>query len=175
MLKILLAIIVVAVIGVLGLASSKPDTFTVTRSASIKAPPEKIFALINDFHHWDAWSPWEKRDLAMKKTLSGADSGVGAVYEWEGNSEVGAGRMEIVNATPSSHIAIKLDFLKPIEGHNVAEFTLTPQGDTTNVTWDMTGPTPFISKVMQVFVSMDKMVGADFETGLSNLKALAEK
>ncbi|MQR00864.1 SRPBCC family protein [Glaciimonas soli] len=175
MLKILLAIIVVAVIGVLGLASSKPDTFTVTRSASIKAPPEKIFALISDFHHWNAWSPWEKRDLAMKKTLSGANSGVGAVYEWEGNSKVGAGRMEIVNATPSSHIAIKLDFLKPIEGHNVAQFTLTPQGDTTNVTWDMTGPTPFISKVMQVFISMDKMVGGDFETGLANLKALAEK
>ena len=175
MLKISLIVIVVLIAAVLGLAATKPDRFRVERSATIKAPPEKVFALINDFHHWGQWSPWEKLDPAMKRTHSGAPSGKGAIYEWEGNSQVGAGRMEITEPTPPTKVLIKLDFIKPIEGHNMAEFTLRPQGDSTQLTWAMHGPTPFVSKLVQVFASMDRLIGKDFETGLANLKAAAEK
>ena len=175
MLKIIAIVVGVLIVGVLVLAAMKPDSFSVERSASIKAPPEKIFPLINDFHNWGAWSPWEKMDPAMKRTHSGAASGKGAVYEWEGNSKVGAGRMEILDASPSSKVRIKLDFIKPFEGHNIAEYTLQPQGDATTVTWAMYGPAPFMSKLMQVFVSMDSMIGKDFEAGLANMKAVAEK
>ena len=175
MIKKLLAILIIAVLAILGLASRKADTFSIEREITIKAPPEKIFALINDFHHWDAWSPWEKRDPAMKKTFSGANSGNGAVYAWDGNNQVGAGRMEIIETIPPVHIIIQLDFSKPMTGHNIAEFKLDSEGDITKVTCGMTGQTPFLSKVIQVFMSMDKMVGADFESGLANLKVLAEK
>jgi uncharacterized protein YndB with AHSA1/START domain len=175
MLKTIAIIVVVAIAAVLGLAATKPDTFRVQRSATIKAPPDKVFALINDFRNWSQWSPWEKLDPAMKRTHSGPPSGKGAVYEWDGNKEVGAGRMEITEPTPPSKLVIKLDFIRPFEGHNTAEFTLQPQGDGTNLTWAMHGPAPFISKVMQVFFSMDGMIGKDFETGLANLKAVAEK
>jgi uncharacterized protein YndB with AHSA1/START domain len=171
-----IAIIVVALIAaVLLFAATKPDTFRVERSAGIKAPPEKVFALLNDFQRWDAWSPWEKKDPAMKRTFSVTTSGKGAQYAWEGNREVGQGRMEIVESVPPSKLAIKLDFLKPFEAHNLVEFTLGPRGDSTNVTWAMQGPSPYIAKVMQVFFSMDKMVGKDFEAGLANLKTVAEK
>src|SRR6202158_3967639 len=173
--KIISIVVVVLLAAVLGFAMTKPDSFSVQRTANIKAPPEKIFPLIIDLHSWSSWAHWEKLDPTMKRTHSGAASGVGAVYEWEGNAKVGTGRMEIVDATPPSKVAIKLDFLKPIEGHNIAEFTLEPQGDSTNVTWSMHGPAPFISKVIQVFVSMDSMVGKEFETGLANLKSIAEK
>ena len=173
--KIIGIVVVVLIAAVLGFAMTKPDSFSVQRTANIKAPPEKIFPLIIDLHSWGSWSSWEKLDPTMKRMYSGAQSGKGAVYEWEGNAKIGTGRMEIVDATPPSKVAIKLDFLKPIEGHNVAEFTLEPQGDSTNVTWIMRGPAPFISKVIQVFVSMDSMVGKDFDTGLANLKTIAEK
>jgi uncharacterized protein YndB with AHSA1/START domain len=173
--KIIGIVVVVLIAAVLGFAMTKPDSFSVQRTANIKAPPEKIFPLIIDLHSWGSWSPWEKLDPTMKRAYSGAESGKGAVYEWEGNAKIGTGRMEIVDATPPSKVAIKLDFLKPIEGHNIAEFTLEPQGDSTNVTWIMRGPAPFISKVIQVFVSMDSMVGKDFDAGLANLKTIAEK
>jgi uncharacterized protein YndB with AHSA1/START domain len=173
--KIIGIVVVVLIAAVLGFAMTKPDSFSVQRTANIKAPPEKIFPLIIDLHSWGSWSPWEKLDPTMKRTYSGAESGKGAVYEWEGNAKIGTGRMEIVDATPPSKVAIKLDFLKPIEGHNIAEFTLEPQGDSTNVTWIMRGPAPFVSKVIQVFVSMDSMVGKDFDAGLANLKTIAEK
>ena len=175
MLKILVIVIVLLIAGVLAVAMTKPDSFSVQRSATIKASPEKIFAVLNDFHRWTEWSPWEKLDPAMKRTLSGAASGKGAAYAWEGNSKAGAGRMEILESTPASKIGIQLDFIKPFEGHNIAEFTLVPQGDSTQVNWVMRGPTPFVSKVMQVFVSMDQLIGKDFEEGLANLKALTEK
>ena len=175
MLKITVIVIVVLIGALLGLAATKPDTFRVQRATSIKAPPAKVFALINDFHKWGEWSPWEKLDPDLKRTFSGADAGKGAVYAWEGNNKVGAGRMEITEPTPPSKVLIKLDFIKPFEGHNIAEFTLEPQGDATQLTWAMYGPTPFVSKVMQVFVSMDSLIGKDFETGLANLKAAAEK
>jgi hypothetical protein len=176
MLKIIAIIIVaVLIIGVLIFAATRPDMFRVQRSVSIKAPPEIIFAFINDFNRWDAWSPWEKKDPAMKRTFGATASGTGAVYSWEGNKNVGHGSMEIVESTPSSLVRITLDFLKPFEAHNIAEFALAAQGDTTNVTWAMYGPANFIAKLIGVFVSMDRMVGKDFEAGLANLKAVAEK
>ena len=175
MLKTIAIVIVVLIAGVLVYATTKPDTFSVSRSASIKAPPEKIFAVINDFHRWPDWSPWEQLDPDMKRTQGGAASGKGATYAWEGNSKAGAGRMEIIESTPASKVAIQLDFIKPFEGHNITEFVLVPQGDATNLSWTMHGPTPYVSKLMQVFVSMDSLIGKDFEAGLANLKALAEK
>lgn len=155
-------------------AATKPDAFRVERGATMQAPAEKVFPLINDFRNWPGWSPWEKLEPAMAKTLSGAASGQGAIYEWEGK-KVGQGRMEIMESVPSSKVLIKLDFLKPFEAHNTAEFTLTGQGDTTNVTWAMYGAQPFMLKVMTVFMSMDKMVGKDFEAGLLAMKTIAEK
>jgi hypothetical protein len=175
MFKIIAIVVVVLVAAVLGFALTKPDSFNVQRTTKINAPSEKIFPLINDFHGWSSWSPWENVDPAMKRTHSGAARGLGAVYEWDGNSKVGKGRMEITEASAPSKVTIKLDFLKPIEGHNIAEFTLEPEGDSTNVTWAMRGPAPFISKVIQVFISMDSMLGKEFETGLANLKSAAEK
>ena len=175
MLKTIAIVAVVLVAGLLAFAATKPDTFRVQRAATIKAPPEKIFPFISDLRSWGAWSPWEKLDPAMQRTHSGAPSGKGAVYEWAGNGEVGAGRMEIVEAAPPSAVKIKLDFLKPFEAHNFAEFTLERQGDATNVIWAMYGPNTFVSKLMSVFVSMDGMVGKSFEAGLANLKAAVEK
>jgi len=170
----IIALVIVVVVALLVFASTKPDTFRVQRSASIKAPPEKIFALINDFHRWDAWSPWEKKDPAMKRALGAVASGKGAVYEWEGNNEVGKGRMEIAESSPPSKVTIRLDFVKPFEAHNTVEFALDPKGDATNVTWAMQGHTPYFAKVIHVFFDMDSMVGKDFEAGLANLKTLAE-
>jgi uncharacterized protein YndB with AHSA1/START domain len=175
MLKIILIAVVVLVIALLIFAATKPDSFQVQRTASIKAPPEKIFPLIDDFQNWGAWSPYENKDPAMKRTRSGAVNGKGAVYEWDGDKNVGKGRMEITESSPTSKIVIQLDFFKPFEAHNIAEFTLEPRGDSTKVTWAMHGPAPFISKLMQVFINFDNMIGKDFEQGLANLKAVAEK
>jgi len=170
-----LVALVVLVVAFLAFAATKPDTFRVQRATSIKAPPEKIFAFINDFHIWGAWSPYEKLDPAMKRTYSGATNGKAAVYQWEGNSDVGAGRMEITESSPPSRVGIKLDFTKPFQSHNFAEFTLEPRGDSTKVTWAMHGPNLFVGKVMGIFFNMDNMIGKDFETGLANLGAIAEK
>jgi uncharacterized protein YndB with AHSA1/START domain len=174
-LAVIAVVVAVIVAGILIYATTKPDSFTVKRTASIKAPPDRIFALINDLHGWAAWSPYEKKDPGMKRTFSGANQGKGAIYEWDGNKNVGAGRMEIIEATAPRQIVIKLDFLKPFEGHNTAEFTINPQGDNTTVTWAMYGPSSFIFKVMGMFMNMDKMIGDDFAAGLANLKAVAEK
>jgi uncharacterized protein YndB with AHSA1/START domain len=175
-LAIIAVVLAIAIAVVLILAATKPDTFTVQRAAVVKAPPEKIFSLINDFHQWGTWSPWEGKDPGMKRTYSGTASGRGAVYAWDGNKNVGSGRMEILDASSPSKIVIKLDFFKPFEAHNTAEFTMLPQGDgATNISWVMHGPAPFMSKMMQVFMNIDKMVGKDFEIGLSNLKKLTEK
>ena len=175
MLKIVIIVIVLALIGVLAAAAMRPDEFTVQRSVSIRAPAEKIYPMINDFRQWPAWSPWEHLDPTMKRTLSGAASGPGAIYAWDGSGKVGAGRMEIKEASAPSKIGIQLDFIRPFEGHNITDFTLAPRGDATDVTWLMHGPAPFISKLMGLFVSMDSMIGKDFEAGLANLKAAAEK
>ena len=175
MLKTILIIAVVLVAAILIYAAIKPETFRIQRTAGINAPPDKVFALINDFHSWASWSPWEKKDLAMKKTHSGSPQGKGAVLEWDGNKDVGTGRMEVLDSIPVSKILIKLDFLKPFEAHNTAEFTLAPNAGSTQVTWAMYGPQPYMMKVMGLFCSMDKMVGKDFETGLASMKALVEK
>ena len=175
---VIAAALAVAVIIVLILASTKPDTFSVQRSIAVKAPAEKIFPLISNFHQWANWSPWENRDPAMKRTFAGSESGNGAVYAWDGNKKVGSGRMEILDASSPSRIVIKLDFFKPFEGHNTAEFSLRPQGGAgpaTSVDWVMRGPAPFMHRLMQVFMNFDKMIGKDFETGLAKLKSLAEK
>ena len=177
MFEIVVAILIVvalAIAAVLVLASRKPDTFRVQRSASIDAAPEKIFPLISDFHQWRTWSPWEERDPDLQRSFSGAASGKGAVYQWQGNRNVGSGRMEILDAPLAQRVVIKLDFLKPFEAHNTAEFTLTPQGRSTNVIWLMHGPAPLMSKVMQLFMNMDEMIGKDFAAGLANLKRVAE-
>lgn len=171
--RILLVIIVV--IGALLIyAATRPDSFHVERSVAIKAPPSTIFPLLADFHKWPSWSPFEKLDPAMSRQLSGADSGKGAIYEWSGNSQAGAGRMEITDATPPTGETIKLDFTKPFATSNTVTFTLTPDGDSTNVTWAMDGPSPYVAKIMGIFVSMDAMIGKDFESGLAKLKAQAE-
>jgi hypothetical protein len=172
---IIAVVLAIAIAVVLILAASKPATFRVERAIDVKAPPEKIFALINDFHQWVSWSPYENKDPAMKRSYSGAESGKGAVYGWEGNGNVGAGRMEILEESIPSKILIKLDFFKPFEGHNTAEFTMLPQGGATHLSWVMRGPAPFISKLMQVFMNLDHMIGKDFEIGLANLKKLTEK
>ena len=166
--------IVVLVAAILVFATTRASEFRVERSIAIKASPDKVAALIDDFHNWPLWSPYEKLDPAMTRNISGAPAGKGAIYEWQGNSKAGQGRMEILDVA-ADKVTIKLDFIKPFEGHNVAEFTLAPTGDTTQVTWAMFGPTPYVAKVMGIFFSMDQMIGQDFEAGLANLKTVAEK
>ena len=175
MLKVIGIIVVVAVLAILAAAAMQPDSFTVSRSITINAPAGRVYPHIVDFHGWANWSPWEKLDPALKRSYTGPASGKGAMYEWEGNSKVGSGRMEITDAIAPGRVAIALHFLKPMEANNVAEFNLDPRGETTQVTWTMRGPSPFMTKLFGVFVSMDKMVGGMFETGLANLKALAEQ
>lgn len=175
MLKTIAVIVVVLLAAVLVFAATKPDTFRVQRVTSIKAPPEKIFPYLSDLRSFATWSPYEKKDPAMQRTFSGPASGKGAVYEWDGDKNVGKGRMEIADTAPPSRVAIKLDFVRPFEAHNIVEFTLAPKGDSTDVTWAMQGPVPYVAKIMHVFVDMDSMVGKDFEAGLASLKAVAEK
>lgn len=175
MLEVIAVVLAIAIAIVLILAATKPDAFSVERAIDIAAPADRVFPRINDFHQWGVWSPWENKDPAMKRSYDGPASGKGAVYGWEGNKNVGSGRMEILEAQAPSKILIKLDFLKPFEAHNTAEFTMLPQGVGTRLIWVMRGPAPFMSKLMQVFMSLDRMIGKDFETGLANLKKLAEQ
>ena len=175
LLVIVVVVVVVVVAVLLVLAATKPDTFHVQRANSIKAAPEKIYPFINDFHNWSYWSPYEKLDPTMRKTYTGAANGKGAVYGWEGNNKAGKGRMEITDTSLPSKITIKLDFVKPFEGHNIAEFVLEAKGGSTTVTWAMHGPNSYLGKLMSVFISMDRLLGKEFENGLANLKAVAEK
>jgi uncharacterized protein YndB with AHSA1/START domain len=172
---IIAIVLAIAIVIVLILAATKPAAFSVQRAIDIAAPPERIFPLINDFHQWGSWSPWEKKDPEMKRSFSGPQSGKGAVYGWEGNKNVGSGRMEILEASTPSKILIQLDFFTPFEGHNTAEFTIRPQGGVSHVNWVMRGPASFMSKLMQVFINLDRMIGKDFEAGLSSLKKLSEQ
>ena len=170
---ILLAVVAIVAV-VLMLASRQPDSFRVERRATINASPDRVFPLINDFHRWDAWSPWEKLDPAMQKAFDGPPSGVGSSYAWKGNSKAGEGRMEIVDSRPASRVGLKLDFLKPFKSSNTTDFDLAPSGNGTDIRWSMSGPHTMMSKVMCLFTSMDRMVGKDFEEGLANLKREAE-
>ena len=168
-------VLFVAAIGSLfAVASRKPETFSVTRSTTIHAPADRIFGLINDFHKWASWSPFEKLDPAMSKTFSGPDSGPGASYSWTGNKKAGAGSMTISGALPSSSVTIAMAFLKPFKSESTVQFSIEPSGLANHVTWTMSGKNQLASKVMSVFMSMDKIIGKDFAEGLANLKRESE-
>ena len=175
MLRLVLFMVFLLIAVLLFVVATRPARFRVQRSIHIDAPREKLFALVSDFHHFDAWSPWAALDPTMRKSFSGADSGQGAVYEWQGNGKVGQGRMEILDAVAPARVVIKLDFLKPFKAHNTAEYLLTASGEGTEFTWAMDGSNNFVAKLMGLFFNMDRMVGGQFEQGLANLKALAEK
>jgi len=171
--KILIAVAVV-VIGLAVVVALQPASFRVTRTATISAPPAAVFAQVNDFHNWVAWSPWEKLDPGMKRSYEGAPSGAGAMYAWSGNRQVGEGRMTVTESRPSDLIRITLDFEKPFRASNIAEFTFEPRGEQTAVTWTMTGRKNFVAKSIHLFMSMDKMIGGAFEQGLAQMKSLVE-
>jgi hypothetical protein len=173
--EIVIIAVLVLIAAVLILAAMRPHSFRVQRATSIGAAPDRIFPLINDFKHWSSWSPYERKDPAMQRTFTGEQSGKGAVYEWDGNSQVGKGRMQITDVSVPSRVTIKLDMIKPMEGHNIVNFTLEPRGGATQVTWAMRGSCAYMAKVMGLFLDMDKMIGKDFESGLANLKTQAER
>jgi uncharacterized protein YndB with AHSA1/START domain len=175
MLSGVVIVILVVIAAILLIAAIRPSAFEVKRSIAINASPERVFPLIDDFNAWRTWSPYETKDPNMQRAFSGSPSGTGAVYAWDGHSQVGKGSLEIVESVPPSRVAIKLDMVKPIEGHNVVNFTLKPQGEGTLVTWAMRGSYPFISRLIGLFMNMDRMIGGDFETGLANLKTVAER
>ena len=175
MLTSVLIVLALGLTGFLAYVATRPGSLHVERSTLIQAPPEKIFPLVDGLGQWKAWSPYEKKDPAMQRRLSGPLAGVGAAYAWEGNGKVGSGTMEIIESAAPSRIRIQLHFLKPFEGRNVADFSFIPGPEGTRVTWAMDGPSPFISKLMGVIFDMDKMIGNDFADGLQNLKVLAEK
>jgi uncharacterized protein YndB with AHSA1/START domain len=171
--KILIAIVVIVAVFI-GIVAIQPSDFRITRTITISAPASAVFAQVNDFHNWEAWSPYEKRDPAMKKYYEGAPAGTGAIYRWSGNKEVGEGSTTIIESRPYELIGIKLEFIQPFAATNTAEFTFKPEGDQTAVTWSLTGKNNFISKTICLFIDMDKMVGGDFEQGLAALKSLVE-
>jgi uncharacterized protein YndB with AHSA1/START domain len=168
-----ISIIAILMVAALAIAASKPNTFRVERSQRMNAPAEKIFPLINDLRNNLRWSPFEK-DPAMKRTMSGAETGAGSVYEWDGNKQVGSGRIEITDSQPNRQVVMALDTYRPFPAHNIVTFTLATQGDATNVTWSMQGAQPFMAKLVSLFVNCEKMVGKEFEKGLTNMKAIAE-
>jgi hypothetical protein len=164
-----------AVAAVLGIVvARRPSEFRVSRTATIAAPAPVLFAQVNDFRNWAAWSPYEKRDPAMRKTYEGAPAGTGAVYTWSGNKEVGQGRTTITESRPSELIRIRLEFEKPFRATNTAEFAFKPEGQRTAVTWSLIGRSNFMMKAMGLFMNMDRMIGGDFEQGLAQLKSVAE-
>ncbi len=177
MLKKILGALAVIVIVFVVVVAMRPANFRITRSATIAALPEVVFAQVNDLHKWEAWSPWAKLDPSMKQTHEGSPAGVGAIYSWDGNKEVGAGRMTITESRTNEAIVIKLEFLKPFAAVNDTEFTFKSadaNGNQTTVTWTMSGENNFMSKVFCLFMNMDKMVGGDFEKGLAQMKVVAE-
>jgi uncharacterized protein YndB with AHSA1/START domain len=174
MIKTVLAVVVAAIAALLIYASTKPDQFEVKRSVTINVAPTKIFPLINDLKQFNSWNPFLAEEPTAKLTYEATTAGKGAAYRWEGEKS-GAGQMQITESTEPSQVLIKLDFIKPMEGHNTVEFSLQPQNEATQVSWAMRGPMPYVSKLMTVFFDMDKMVGGRFEAGLAQLKALAEK
>lgn len=175
MLETIALIVVLLLAALLLYAATRPDSFRVQRSLRIEAPADKIFPLINDLRGFATWSPYDKKDPAMRRTHSGAACGPGARYAWDGNKDVGAGSQEIIESTPNTLVRMRLDFIRPFEASNSVDFTLVPQGGASEVTWALYGPSPFISKLMGLVFDMDQMIGKDFEAGLVSLKAAAEK
>lgn len=171
--KILIGVAAVVVVFLV-IVAMQPSVFRVERTATMSAPAPAVFAQVNDLHKWEAWSPWAKRDPAMKQTYEGAPAGTGAVSTWAGNREVGEGRMTITESRPNELIRIKLEFFKPFAVTHTVEFGFKPEGKQTRVTWAMTGERNFISKAICLFMSMDKMVGGDFEKGLAQIKSVVE-
>jgi uncharacterized protein YndB with AHSA1/START domain len=175
MIKTILLIVAAAIAALLIYAATKPDNFRLERSATIAAPPDKVFALINDLRQFNTWNPFAKMEPTVVMTYDATSAGVGGAYHWKGD-KTGEGRMQITESVPAQRVSAKLDFVKPFEAHNLVDFTVQPQGDKgSTVTWAMHGPMPYLNRVMTVFFDMDKTVGKDFEAGLANLKALAEK
>ena len=174
----MLNIILIALVGILAVLvvviALQPAKFRVARSTTISGPAPAVFAQVNDFHKWEAWNPWGKIDPAMKQTYEGAQVGSGAIYTWAGNNQVGEGRMTITESRPSDLIRIKLEFRKPFAATNSADFTFKPEGNQTAVTWSMTGEKNFMAKAIHLFISMDKMIGGQFEQGLAKMKAIVE-
>jgi uncharacterized protein YndB with AHSA1/START domain len=171
--KVLIGLAVI-VVAFLGLVAMQPPDFRIARTTTIDAPPSVVFAQVNDFHKWEAWNPWAKVDPAMKQAYAGAPVGAGAVYTWAGNSEVGEGRMTVVESRPNDLIRIDMEFLKPFASTSVAEFTFRPEGDRTAVTWSMSGKNGFVARALCVFMNMDRMIGGQFEKGLAQMKAASE-
>lgn len=175
MLATAVLILLALIAALLVYASTRPDTFTVQRNTLIQAPPEKVFALIDDYRAWNAWSPWEHKDPAMQRSFGAATRGPGATYAWEGDKNVGKGSMTTIESVAPSKVVLRLDFEKPFEAHNTVTFTLTPEGHATRVNWKMEGPVPYLFKIMHMLCDMDKMCGRDFEAGLATMKTAAEK
>ena len=173
MLPIFLALAFIAILFIVVIAG-QPGEFKLSRSAKIAAPPEKVFPHVNDFHNWEAWSPWAKMDPACKNTFAGASSGTGAIFSWVGNNKVGEGRMTILESRPSDFIRIQIEFFKPFKATNTAEFGFQPEGGQTVVTWSMSGKNNFMGKIFGLFVNCEKMVGRDFEKGLAAMKSVVE-
>jgi len=173
MIKTIALLLLAALALLLVVAANRPDSFHVERSITVQAPPERVFALINDLKQFNRWNPYEKKDPAIRGSYGERLAGPGARYAWE-SKEVGVGSLEITAATAPTRVAMRLDFVKPFEAHSQAEFTITPAGGAQQVSWAMQGPVPFVSKLMGLFFNMDRMIGQDFEAGLQNLKTLAE-
>lgn len=174
-LKKVLIVLLVAIAAIVGIIAAQPNEFRIVRSATMAAPQSEVFAQVNDFHHWNDWSPWAKLDPAAKNTFEGPESGKGAVFSWDGNDKVGSGRMTILESRPSELVQIKLEFFRPMEDESTTKFTFKPEGEKTQVTWDMSGRHTFMSKAFCMLMNMDKIVGGQFEEGLSNMKAIVEK
>jgi hypothetical protein len=170
---ILLAVVVIIAI-LFAVVAMQPSDFRIARSATIPAPAPKVFAQVNDFHNWDAWSPWAKLDPAAKNTYEGAPAGTGAIFKWSGNKQVGEGQMTMTESRPSDLIRIKLEFLRPFKATNAAEFTFKPDGSGTLVTWSMSGNRNFMLKAFGLLMNMDKMIGGEFEKGLASMRAVVE-
>jgi hypothetical protein len=175
MLITILILIAIAIIIFATLVAMRPDDFRITRSTSISAPPAIVFAQVNDFHNWNDWSPWAKMDPVCKNSFTGESSGLDAIFSWDGNKKVGAGRMTITESRPAELIRIKLEFFKPFKATNTAEFTFKPQSDQTFVTWTMSGKNNFMGKLFGLIMNCDKMIGGQFEQGLAAMKTIAEK
>jgi uncharacterized protein YndB with AHSA1/START domain len=173
MLPVLLALAFIGILFIVVIAG-QPDEFKVVRSAKITAPPEKIFPHVNDLHKWEAWSPWAKLDPNAKSSFDGAAAGVGAAMSWDGNKKIGAGKMTITESRPGELIRIRLEFIRPFQATNTAEFTFNPDGNQTLVTWSMSGQNNFGGKILGLFMNCDKMVGGDFEKGLAAMKSVVQ-
>jgi hypothetical protein len=174
MLKKILAAVLAIVVVLVAVVAMQPSEFRIARATTIAAPAPVVFAQVNDFHKWEAWNPWGKLDPAVKQAYEGAPAGTGAVYTWSGNSQVGAGRMTVVESRPSDLVRIKLEFFKPMAGTSMADFTFKPEGDQTAVTWTMTGTNRFVAKALGLVMNMDRMIGGQFEKGLADMKTVSE-